>query len=246
MVVRTRYLNNIGLPPQPAETEDRTIKTQALTWEDRQRIIVLFIASFFVVLFWTAFEQAGSSMNVFALRHTNRIFGNFEIPASWFLSINPAAIMIFAPLFASLWLHLGRKGKEPHTLVKMGWGLILLGCGFGLMALGGQGADKGLLVSPLYLVGAYLIITCGELCFSPVGLSLVTKLAPLKFSSLLMGTWFLANAAANKLAGILASTTDNIGSLTTFFSIFVISSISAGVLLLLLSSPLRKMTHGRG
>ena len=169
-----------------------------------------------------------------------------EVPASWFLSINPAVIIIFAPLFASFWLKLGTKGKEPHTIVKMGLGMILLGCGFGLMALGGRSADSGVLVSPLYLATAYLVITWGELCFSPVGLSLVTKLAPLKFASLLMGTWFLANAAANKLAGGLATMTDDVGSFTAFFSIFVVSSVAAGLLLLLLSPVLQKMTHGRG
>ena len=114
------------------------------------------------------------------------------------------------------------------------------------MALGGRSADAGQFVSPLYLVMAYLIMTWGELCFSPVGLSLVTKLAPLRFASLLMGIWFLANAAANKLAGVLATTTDDIGSLTAFFSIFVVSSVGAGLFLLLLSPRLQKMTHGRG
>ena len=114
------------------------------------------------------------------------------------------------------------------------------------MALGGRSADAGVLVSPLYLTTAYLVITWGELCFSPVGLSLVTKLAPLKFASLLMGTWFLANAAANKLAGVLAAMTDDVGSLTVFFSIFVVSSVAAGLLLLLLAPMLQRMTHGRG
>ena len=245
MAFRARYLANIGAPPSRT-VAGASSHSQPLTYEERQRITVLFIAAFFVILFWAAFEQAGSSMNVFALRHTDRMIGTFEVPASWFLSINPAAIIVFAPLFASLWLKLGTKGKEPHTIVKMGWGLILLGAGFGLMALGGWSADAGTLASPLYLVMAYLVITWGELCFSPVGLSLVTKLAPLKFASLLMGTWFLANAAANKLAGILAALTDDIGSLTVFFSMFVASSIGAGLLLLALSPTLKRMSHGRG
>ena len=246
MAFRSRYLGGVGESPTPRRVADLALRAQPLSYEERQRITVLFIAAFFVVLFWTAFEQAGSSMNVFALRHTDRMFGTFEVPASWFLSINPAVIIIFAPLFSWFWLQLGAKGKEPHTIVKMGLGLILLGCGFGLMALGGRSADAEALVSPFYLVMAYLVITWGELCFSPVGLSLVTKLAPLKFASLLMGTWFLANAAANKLAGILATMTDDVGSFTAFFSIFVVSSIAAGLLLLLLSPMLQKMTHGRG
>ncbi len=246
MAFRSQYLGGVGEFPTPRKVADLALHAQPLSYEERQRITVLFIATFFVVLFWTAFEQAGSSMNVFALRHTDRMFGTFEVPASWFLSINPAVIIIFAPLFSWFWLQLGAKGKEPHTIVKMGLGLILLGCGFGLMTLGGRSADAGTLVSPFYLVMAYLVITWGELCFSPVGLSLVTKLAPLKFASLLMGTWFLANAAANKLAGILATMTDNVGSFTAFFSIFVVSSIGAGLLLLLLSPMLKKMTHGRG
>ncbi len=242
---RSRYLAEVGAAPSRTAT-DVASHAQPLTYEERQRITVLFIAAFFVILFWAAFEQAGSSMNVFALRHTDRMIGAFEVPTSWFLSINPAVIIIFAPLFASFWLKLGTKGKEPHTIVKMGLGLILLGCGFGLMALGGRSADAGVLVSPLYLATAYLVITWGELCFSPVGLSLVTKLAPLKFASLLMGTWFLANAAANKLAGVLAAMTDDVGSLTAFYSIFVVSSVAAGLLLLLLAPTLQRMTHGRG
>ena len=246
MIFRSRYLAGIGDPPLPKTARDVASHSQPLTYEERQRVAVLFIAAFFVILFWAAFEQAGSSMNVFALRHTNRMIGTFEVPASWFLSINPAVIILFAPLFVSFWLKLGAKGKEPHTIVKMGWGMILLGLGFGLMALGGRSADAGQFVSPLYLVMAYLIMTWGELCFSPIGLSMVTKLAPLRFASLLMGTWFLANAAANKLAGVLATMTDNIGSLTAFFSIFVVSSVGAGLFLLLLSPMLQKMTHGRG
>ncbi len=245
MTFRSRYLTEIGTSPSKTSS-NVTPHSQSLTYKERQRIAVLFITSFFVILFWAAFEQAGSSMNVFALRHTDRMIGTFEIPASWFLSINPAVIIVFAPLFASFWLKLGASGKEPHTIVKMGLGLILLGCGFGLMALAGQHADAGTFVSPLYLATAYLIMTWGELCFSPVGLSLVTKLAPLKFASLLMGTWFLANAAANKLAGILASMTNDVGSLTVFFSIFVVSSVGSGLLLLWLSPMLQKMSHGRG
>jgi len=245
MTFRSRYLAEVGAAPSRTAT-DIASHSQPLTYEERQRITVLFIAAFFVILFWAAFEQAGSSMNVFALRHTDRMIGTFEVPASWFLSINPAVIVIFAPLFASFWLKLGAKGKEPHTIVKMGLGIILLGCGFGLMSLGGRSADAGILVSPLYLTTAYLVITWGELCFSPVGLSLVTKLAPLKFASLLMGTWFLANAAANKLAGVLAAMTDDVGSLTAFYSIFVVSSVAAGLLLLLLAPTLQRMTHGRG
>jgi dipeptide/tripeptide permease len=127
------------------------------------------------------------------------------VPASWFQSVNPAAILVFAPVFAALWMHLGRRGWEPATPVKMALGLALLGLGFVPMVLAGARVDQGVPASPLWLIAAYLLHTWGELALSPIGLSLVTKLAPLKFASLLMGVWFLANAAANKLAGTLSA-----------------------------------------
>ena len=211
--------------------------------EERNRVLAIFIVAFFVVFFWMAFEQAGSSMNLFADRHTNLNILGFSFPSSWFQAVNPLFILAFAPLFANLWVSLGRRGKEPSTAFKMVIGLALLGTGFLFMVAGGKIADTGVKVSALWLTMAYAFHTWGELSLSPVGLSYVTKVAPLRFASLLMGVWFLANAAANKLGGYLASQTENIPSLSKFYTIPVATSFAAAFLLLLLVPVLKRLTR---
>lgn len=230
--------------------------------EERNRVIALFIVSFFVVFFWAAFEQAGSSMNLFADKFTDLNLGSFTMPSSWFQSINSTFIIIFAPIMAAVWLSLGKRQAEPSTPLKMSIGLALIGLGFLLLAVGGGRADAGIKVSPLWLVGAYLLHSIGELCLSPVGLSYVTRMAPVKFASLLMGVWFLANAAANKVAGFLAGYTPLPGetpgavqpglggyiqqlSATNkgFFTIFVVTSLSASVVMLACVPLLKRLTR---
>jgi POT family proton-dependent oligopeptide transporter len=229
--------------------------------EERRRVIALFLVSFFVIFFWAAYEQAGSSMNLFADRHTDLDLAGFQMPSSWFQSLNPALILIGAPLFAALWGALGRGGKEPSTPMKMVLGLVLLGVGFLVLAAGGRRADAGVLVSPLWLAAAYFFQTLGELCLSPVGLSYVTKVAPARFAALLMGAYFLANAAANKIAGALAAYTPTPGEThasgaggiggflqrvsatnSGFFSIFVVSSFAAAGIMLLFVPLLKRLT----
>jgi POT family proton-dependent oligopeptide transporter len=175
--------------------------------------------------------------------------------------VNPAVILIFAPAFAMMWVALGKRGKEPSTALKMTIGLFLLGVGFIFMMIGGRRADTGVLVSPFWLVAAYTFHTWGELCVSPVGLSYVTKVAPWRFASLLMGVWFLANAAANKVAGALAALTPTPGAAATervggvtgwlqgfatnnfrFYAIFVVSSIGATLVMLLFVPYLKRLT----
>ena len=230
--------------------------------EERQRVIALFIVAFFVVFFWAAFEQAGSSMSLFADKNTNLQAGSFTIPSSWFQSVNSFFIIAFAPIFASMWLALGRRGSEPSTPLKMSIGLAFVGIGFLLLVIGGGRADAGIKVSPLWLIGAFLFHTFGELCLSPVGLSYVTKVAPVKFASLLMGVWFLANAAANKVAGFLAGYTPSPGQAPAspetgiggylqqlsatnrgFFTIFVVTSFIAALVMLACVPLLKKLTR---
>jgi POT family proton-dependent oligopeptide transporter len=179
--------------------------------DERKRVFALFIVAFFVTAFWASYEQAGSSMNLFAARNTDLMVGSFRIAPAWMQNVNAASIVIFAPVFAWLWVSLAKRGKEPSTPLKMVIGLTLLGFGFLFMVAGGRRADTGILVSPLWLTGAYILHTWGELCLSPVGLSYVTKVAPVRFASLLMGVWFLANAAANKVAGWFAGYTPSPG-----------------------------------
>ncbi len=229
--------------------------------EERKRVIALFIVVFFVIFFWAAYEQAGTSMNLFADKNTNLDVSGFHIPSSWFQSVNAAIIVLFAPVFAILWTWLGKRGKEPSTALKMALGLALLATGFIFMVMGGSRADQGVLVSPLWLVAAYAFHTFGELCLSPVGLSYVTKVAPVKFASLLMGVWFLANAAANKIAGSLAAYTPTPGeapqahasglggfiqsvSATNhgFYMIFVVAGFAAAAIMLLFVPFLKRLT----
>jgi POT family proton-dependent oligopeptide transporter len=213
--------------------------------EERRRVFAIFIVAFFVVFFWAAYEQAGSSMNLFADRNTDLTLGGLvskPVPAAWFQSVNSGFILMFSPIFAWIWMTLSKKQLEPSTAMKMVIGLALLGTGFVFMVFGAKGADQGLRVSWVWLTTAYMFHTLGELCLSPIGLSYVTKVAPVRFASLMMGVWFLANAAANKLAGTIAAMVEKIPTLTQFYTIFVVSSFSAAFLMLLCVPLLKRLT----
>ncbi len=180
------------------------ISDPSLTPIERSRIWVIYIIAFFVIFFWAAFEQAGASLTYFAEEQTNRNVLGYTVPASYFQSINALAIVIFAPIFVWLWGFLGKKKMEPASPFKQALGLFLLAVGYLVIAFGVQGLQPGVKVSMIWLVSLYTIHTLGELCLSPIGLSMVNKLAPAKFASLLMGVWFLSTSAANKFAGTLS------------------------------------------
>jgi len=181
------------------------ISDPGLSKIEKQRIWVIYIVAFFVIFFWAAFEQAGASLTYFAEEQTDRqVFGT-TVPASYFQSINAIAIVVFAPLFVWLWGTLGKRNREPASPYKQAVGLFLLAIGYLVIAFGVKGLEPGVKVSMLWLVSLYTIHTFGELCLSPIGLSMVNKLAPVKFASLLMGVWFLSTAAANKFAGTLSA-----------------------------------------
>lgn len=191
---------------------------KTLTKIEKEKIGVIFIVAFFVIFFWSAFEQAGASLTFFAEEQTNRmmslpflnsenqlVIGEKEIPASFFQSLNSIFIIIFAPIFAWIWTKLNQKKLEPTSPFKMALGLFLLCIGYVIIAIGVKDVDPTMKVSMLWITSMYAFHTFGELSLSPIGLSLVNKLAPLRFASLLMAVWFLANAAANKLAGTLST-----------------------------------------
>lgn len=183
------------------------ISDPSLTKIERSRIWVIYIIAFFVIFFWSAFEQAGASLTYFAEEQTDRnlsIF-NWTIPTSYFQSVNAIFIVIFAPVFVALWTKLGKNGKEPASPYKQSIGLFLLAMGYLVIAFGVRGLEPGVKVSMLWLLSLYLIHTFGELCLSPIGLSLVNKLSPVRFGSLLMAIWYLSTAAANVFAGTLSS-----------------------------------------
>lgn len=183
------------------------ISDPSLTKIERSRIWVIYIIAFFVIFFWAAYEQAGASLTYFAEEQTERHIGlfNWNVPTSYFQSINALAIVLFAPLFVVLWAKLNKKGKEPASPFKQAIGLFLLAIGYLIIAFGVKGLAPGVKVSMLWLVSLYVIHTFGELCLSPIGLSMVNKLAPVRFASLLMATWYMSTAAANKFAGTLSS-----------------------------------------
>ena len=230
------------------------LSDKSLTKNERQRVWVMVIIAFFAFFFWGAYEQTGASLNVFAEQQTNlNLWGTYQMPASYFQSFNPAFIMIFAPIFAWVWLKMGRR--QPATPTKMGIGLILLALGYLWIAFGVKEASSTQKVSIIWLTVLYFLHTCGELCLSPIGLSLFNKLSPLKFASLLMAVWFLGNAGGNKLAGVLSAlypeggkTTSFLGyqmdNLSDFFMLFVFMGGFAGIVLILLSKKLQKMMHG--
>lgn len=280
---------------------------QSLTPPERGRVLVIFISAFFVIFFWAAFEQAGSSLTLFAERNTRRdypvntLLGNAilfivalaallyfvvqrmmeipkelkrlfgvlalaaivysvvhyvkgtryelkEIPASWFNSVNSMWLIIMAPILSMLWSWMGRKNIEPSSPKKQALGLVMLGLGYLFIAYGVRDIIDP--VSMVWLLGLYFLHTIGELCLSPIGLSLVNKLAPARFTSILMGVWFLSNAVANKFGGKLGALIPSkgptqflgyhINNLYDFFMLFVVISLVAAVLLWLLSYWMEK------
>ncbi|MDX5319422.1 MAG: peptide MFS transporter [Bacteroidota bacterium] len=220
-----------------------TIFTGTSGKNEWSKVSVIFILCFFNIFFWAGFEQAGGTFNLFAAENTNRMLFDWEIPASYFQSINAIAIFGFAPVFSFLWMRLSQVGKNPNTPVKFALGLLLLGLGFVVMSMANSAAAGGVLVSPLWLVAVYLIHTFGELCLSPIGLSMVTKLAPQKIVSVMMGLWFASTALANYMAGVLENLLHTYMPEMQLFNFLVLTSISSGVLLLILSPYLKKMMH---
>jgi POT family proton-dependent oligopeptide transporter len=194
-------------------------------------ILVLFITS---AVFWSGFEQAGSSLNLFADRHTDRMLFGFEIPASWFQSLNPFYIVVLAPVFAAVWVKLARRQLDPSMPGKFAIGLLILGLGFLVMVVAAKIVVAGNQAAPYWLILTYLLHTMGELCLSPVGLSSVTKLAPKRFVGQMMGIWFLATSLGNLLAGLMAGrfNPEALNEMPGLFMQIVMTVTVAGLLLL--------------
>lgn len=208
LILSKKYLGDIGVVPAAklSQAQSATGTKEPLTKIEKDRIKVIFTMSVFSIIFWMGFEQAGGLMNLFANDYTDRMLMGFEIPASWFQSLNSIFIIIFAPVVAMIWLKLDKR--EPNSPVKFAIALVFLALGFltMMLALITEGSGEGSLqISMMWLVLFYLFHTLGELCLSPIGLSMVSKLAPLRLASLLMGIWFLCTAIANKIAGFVGS-----------------------------------------
>ncbi|WP_159520865.1 peptide MFS transporter [Sunxiuqinia indica] len=218
------------------------------------RIAVILILAVFNIFFWSGFEQAGTTFNVFARDNTQRMIGSWEIPATWFQSVNAIFIVLFAPLFSVLWLKLDKKKLNPNTPMKFAWGMTLLSLGFVVMAFAYTRSTQGnadgsvLLVSPLWLVFVYMLHTFGELCLSPIGLSMVTKLSPPKLVSTMMGVWMGSFAAGNFVASQMKAISikleSALGQEVQVFWLIAIQSAIIAAILLALSPWLKKMMKG--
>ena len=250
VMLSNKYLGDIGVVPSAklAQSQSNSDVKVPLTKVETDRIKVIFTMSVFSIIFWMGFEQAGGLMNLFANDYTDRMLFNFEIPASWFQSLNSIFIIVFAPLVAIIWLKLDKR--EPNSPVKFAIALVFLALGFitMILALMTQGQGDTLQISMMWLVLFYLFHTLGELCLSPIGLSMVSKLAPLRLASMLMGIWFLCTAVANKIAGFVGSFLgEGEEALDNALGIFIglgATAVLSAVIMYLLSDKLVKWMHG--
>ncbi|CCQ09379.1 Di/tripeptide permease YjdL [Pseudoalteromonas luteoviolacea B = ATCC 29581] len=251
MVLSQKYLGDIGKIPSAklSQQQSQSNSKEPLSKVEKDRIKVIFTMSVFSIIFWMGFEQAGGLMNIFANDYTNRMLMGFEVPASWFQSLNSIFIIVFAPIVAMIWLKLDKR--EPNSPVKFAIALVFLALGFltMMLALITEGGDGNTMqISMMWLVLFYLFHTLGELCLSPIGLSMVSKLAPLRLASMLMGIWFLCTAVANKIAGLVGSfigegeaAVEN--AMSIFIGLGATALLSAGIMYFL-SDKLVDWMHG--
>ncbi|WP_053990997.1 peptide MFS transporter [Mangrovimonas sp. TPBH4] len=209
----------------------------------KDRFLVLLLSFIMVIVFWGAFEQAGGLMNLYTDTKTDRVLFGMEIPTIMFQSLNAGFIIIFATVVASIWAKRKLKGKEASSLFKMALGIIIMGFGFLFMVFAAMQFEKSGTSSMLWLVMAYLFHTIGELCLSPVALSFITKLTPVKYASLMMGVYFAATGLGSKVAGIVGESASDFGEYTVFLGILIFTII-VGTLFILVLKPLKRLTHG--
>ncbi|MEZ4913867.1 MAG: peptide MFS transporter [Chitinophagales bacterium] len=243
-IMGQKYLKDVGNFLGASENEEeKAAMNRPLTKVEKDRVVVLLISFLLVIIFWGAFEQAGGLMNLYAKQNTNRMLLGFEVPATWFQSLNAMFIVFLGTSVAAYWAKRKLEGKVATSLFKMIIGLIIMGAGFFFMSAASvQYADTG--SSAMYwLVLAYLLHTIGELCISPVSLSYITKLAPVKYGSLMMGVYFATTGFGNKLAGLLGESASTLGEFTVFTGIAVFCVVF-GAIVLLFRKKLELLTHG--
>jgi len=220
-----------------------------LTTDEKKRVAVIILLFFFATIFWAAFEQAPTSLNLFARDYTNRVVFGWEMPTLWLQAANSVFVIALAPVFAVVWVALGRRGKDPSSVAKFAWGLFFAGLGFVVMweaaniIINGGGNVR---VSPWWLVLSYFFQSVGELSLSPVGLSSMTKLAPTKFKGQMMGVWFMASALGNLIAGLVGGKVDpeKLDQMPLLFRQTSFSLFIAAVVCGLLVLPVRRMMRG--
>jgi len=248
LTLAKKYLGDIGVVPSAKISKGEKKSDAPLTSQDFDRMKVILIMSMFSVVFWAGFEQAGGLFTIYASDFTDRTIFGFEIAASSFQSLNAMFIILLAPFVASVWVKMG--SNEPTSPKKFALAMLFLALGFFVMfwATMVQGGDVTVKVSMLFLVFAYLFHTLGELCLSPIGLSLVTKLAPLKFTSLLMGIWFFFTALSNFLAAFIGSFVgegeEMVNNAANIFMGVGIGALITGFIIYLASGKLVHWMHG--
>ena len=213
---------------------------------ERRRMVVVLVMFLAVASFWSGYEQAGSSLNLFAKRYIDRVVGGFEIPAGWFQSVQPAFVIIFAPLFSMLWVRLAQRNLDPAAPLKFAFGLLLMGLGFLFMVVAANMVVGGGSAPAYLLVLTYLLTVFGELCVSPVGLSTVTKLAPARLVGQMMGVWFLGSSLGKLMAGLIAGTFDpnEVAAMPGRYLDIVFYACGVGVVLLVLSPRITRLMGG--
>ena len=237
-----KYLSEVGNFLGDTKDNQEVMKAP-LTKIELDRVAVLLISFLLVIVFWGAFEQAGGLMNIYTMEKTDRLIGDWQVPASWFQSINAMFIIFFGTTVALFWANRKLKGKVSSSLFKMIVGLIIMGVGFFFMTAATAQYEATGSSAMYWLVFAYLFHTIGELCLSPVALSFVTKLAPVKYASIMMGIYFAMTGFGSKLAGLLGEWSSSLGEFTIFTGI-TITSVGLGLLVLLLRPRLEALTHG--
>ncbi|MBC8398273.1 MAG: peptide MFS transporter [Flavobacteriales bacterium] len=239
-----KYLSQVGdFIGNNKSDEGKDILKKPLTSIEKDRLVVLFLSFILVIVFWGAFEQAGGLMNIYASEKTDRLFMGWLVPASWFQSLNAMFIIFLGTTVATYWAKRKLKNQLSSSLFKMIIGLIIMGTGFFFMSAAATQYETQGSSAMYWLVLAYLFHTIGELCISPVALSFITKLAPLKYASLTMGVYFAMTGFGNKLAGILGEASQSMGEFTIFTGI-AIFCVVFGCLVLLFRTKLEKLTHG--
>jgi len=220
-----------------------------LDTEEKKRVIVIILLFFFAAIFWSAFEQAPTSLNLFARDYTDRVVFGWEMPTLWLQAANSVFVIALAPVFAIVWIALGKRGRDPSSVAKFAWGLVFAGIGFVVMWMAANIVINGggnIRVSPWWLVLSYFFQTVGELSLSPVGLSSMTKLAPFKFKGQMMGVWFMAAALGNLIAGLVGGHVDpeKLDQMPTLFRQTSMFLFAAAVVCGLLVFAVRKMMKG--
>ena len=249
-----KFLGSVGDFIGNEDSPNKDLLKKPLNSVEKDRMLVMFLSFLIIIVFWGAFEQAGGLMSLYTEQKTNRILsfslpfiGN-EVPAAVFQSINAFFIIVLGTAVGSFWHKWKNKGKESSSLFKMAIGVIIMAFGFLFMSKaasevlmdGSEVAEKSAMI---WLVLAYLFHTIGELCASPVALSFITKLAPIKYASFMMGAYFAATGLGNKVAGYIGGLSENAGDFEVFTGIAITCTLF-GILIIAILKPLKRLTHG--